>query len=83
MKFLIFLLDMLIPRFIEEWVCLYSKEEGLVPAFPARELMPSDSTPDAMVKVRCFTWFLMAFFPKYITDPISYAEFLTDHWEEK
>ena len=69
------LLDILIPRFLMEWVVLEETENDLVPVYSLKDLEPGE-LPAWVVEMQVFNLFGIALFPKVVGEPIRYFEYL-------
>ena len=63
-KFLLFLYEFFIPRFIEEWVMLEERSDGYHPVCSYLDIQEGE-TFDAMCKAKSITWFGICFFARF------------------
>lgn len=68
------ILDIIIPRFLEEWVALSEQEDGYYPVCSVKDLYDGE-IPDAVAKFKLFNLFGLAI-PYSAGDAISWAEYL-------
>lgn len=71
-----------VPRFVTDDMVCYMDKDGMLQASVRyvewvynREYEDS-KTPDAIVQVESFSWFGKGYFPKVISEPIDYYEYI-------
>lgn len=64
MKFLLAILDFIIPRFVTEDVALLKHPDGSYETICSVSALFDDEKPDGVISVTCFSWLGHGWFPK-------------------
>lgn len=75
-EFVLWLLDMLIPRFVTEWVVIEDTPDGFFPVCAVNDLDEYEWHEGLLFcQMRSFAFLGMGFFSKQITEVVSRAEY--------
>jgi len=77
MKLLLRILDVLIPRFLDEDVVVELRDDGYHLLFPMSEVEPHEVF-DGIVTMRTFNFFGIALFPKQIGEVRPFVQVASD-----